>query len=160
MAVPPRVKLIPPVRIFVSLVHKTRLLELVGKFKTRLEPWGVDLILAIEDPRPGFDVDAKSRELIDGCAGVLFLCCRSALNSRRVIAEYAYASEKGKPKCLLRFPWVGSRFFSVPSGFDERGEWIPLTGANLNNFIGWIIEEQEFEKCVRLIFKFAADRRT
>ncbi|HTT15189.1 MAG TPA: hypothetical protein VMG81_05375 [Thermoplasmata archaeon] len=154
----PRVKLLPPIKIFVSLVHKQRLLELVGKLQTRLGPWGVDLVLAIETPRPGFDVDAKSRELIDGTDGVLFLCSQSAKDSRRVIEEYVYAGQKGKPRCLVRFPWVGSRFFPVPSGFDESGEWIPLTGATLN-FFGWQINDIEFERMVQLIYRFAADRR-
>jgi hypothetical protein len=154
----PRVLLIPPVKIFVSLVHKRRLLELVEKLRTRLTPWGAVLVLALEDPRPGYDVDAKSRELIDAAEGALFLCSKSAADSKRVIGEYVYALQKGKPRCLLRFPWVGSRYFPVPSGFDESGEWIPLTGANLQ-WWGWQMDEVGFEKTVQLIYKFAADRR-
>lgn len=158
MAGSPRVALIPPVRIFVSLVHERRLFELIEKFKTRLTPWGIVLVLAVEEPRPGYDVDAKSRELIDSADGVLFLCSRSAIDSKRVIGEYVYAGEKGKSRCLLRFPWIGSRFYPVPSGFDESGEWIPLTGANLQ-WWGLQINEAEFERTIELIYKFAADRR-
>lgn len=150
--------LIPPVKIFVSLVHEKRLLELVDKFKTRLAPWGVTLILALEEPRPGYDVDSKSRELIDGVDGVLFLCSKNAVNSKRVIGEYVYAGQRGKPRCLLRFPWVGSRLYPVPSGFDESGEWIRLTGANVQ-WWGWQIDDGEFERTIQLIYRFAADRK-
>ena len=111
MAASPRVLLIPPVKIFVSLVHKPRLMELVEKFRTRLAPWGVALVLALEEPRPGYDVDAKSRDLIDGVDGVLFLCSKSAVDSKRVIGEYVYAGQKSKPRSSSDFR--GSRLVST-----------------------------------------------
>lgn len=147
--------LIPPVSVFVSLVHTRALLWLVEEFRTRIRPWGVDLILAVEDPRPGFDVDAKSRELIDGADGVLFFCSQEAPRSGRVISEYAHATTKGRPRCLLRFIQIADHPFPAPSGFDTGGEWIPLKGAYLQ-WGGWRIDEPQFEQTIALVYRFAS----
>jgi TIR domain len=155
----PRVVLLPHVKIFISLVHTRPLLGLVTALRTRLEPWGVDFILALEDPRPGFDVDQKSRELIDAADAALFLCSQEAPRSRRVIAEYAHATSKGKPICLLRFIQIADHPFPAPSGFDTSREWVLLRGAYLQ-WGGWRIDEPEFERTVELAYQFASRLRT